>query len=269
MNGEYRDHWESHFQLVSCHIQRHRKELYPDYKHNLPITLHELASNESSGYLSQIGYTLRHLLTKADKSRIYSRAAAYCIEYLSRNSPHLEDKIYEFIQIRSINRRTRRNRPWHWHRIFRHRLQVDQLLYIAGLYRYRRGLTNFEKLVNVDKKRKEYQFEVCSIFSVNWRNKPDPIFGTSLPYKYMCHLEYFINTLPQAEPYTPLIDMCRTKAFSPWSMLFPALSRQARRAITAYLERVQSELWNQDSQVAWYIIGQPMVNGPNVSIIRS
>jgi len=238
MNGEYRDHWESNFELVSCHIQRQYRHLSPGYNHNLSLTLPKLASNKCHGPFGLIGDTLRHLLTKADKSRIYSRAAAYCIEYLSRNSPHLEDKKYEFIQIRSINQRTRRNRPWHWHRTFRHRLQVDQLLYQQISYRHRRGLTNFEKLVNLNEKSKHFPFYVCSIFSVNWGNNPGHIFGTPLPYKYMCYLEYLVKILPRAEPYTPLIDMCRTKAFSPSSMFFPVLSRQARRAIAEYLERV-------------------------------
>jgi len=68
----------------------------------------------------------------------------------------------------------------------------------------------------------------------------------------MMYLEYLVETLPLAGRYPLLIDLCKTKAFAPMSMMFPAPSRQARRAIDKYLERMElednAELESQDNR---------------------
>ena len=249
LKGRYCDDWESNFALGFWHIRRQHRTLYLAFKSNLSESIRLLTSNGScrAQFYDQIGYTFRNILTKADKSRMYSRAAAYCIQFLSNHDSELRPEAHGFIQIRSINRRIRQHRPWHWHRTFRHRLQTDQLLHTYNPPRYS-VIISFAEMLKVEKDPGCDSIWACSIFSGNW-NSRDKTPSSKLPYKYMTYLEYLVEILPQAEPYIPLINMCRTKTFSRMSIAFPALSRRARRMMAEYLERAESTIGTGDLNV--------------------
>lgn len=240
IHGRYCDDWEANYALAIFHIQRQFRELSWHWSHNLGTALWDLStlSDRRNKACNQIGFTLRHVLTKQDKCRIFSRAAAYCMNYLSNLNSDLSKEAHRIIKLWSTSRRIRQVRPWHWHRTFRRRVRhVDQLLYTTSGHGY--SLANFTDIVNMYKDNKQESFSVCSIFSVNWRNvkEKDTYNWSKLPYEYICYLEYFIKILPRAGPYAPLIDMCRTRTFSPMSMVFPVLSRRAQRVIADYLKR--------------------------------
>ena len=246
IKGRSCDDWESNFALGFWHIRRKHRKVYIHHSNNLAASMSpSLTSNGhyEAHFVGQIGYTLRNILTKEDKSRIYSRAAAYCIQFLSNHDSELSPEAQGFIQIRSINKRIRQHRPWHWHRTFRHRLHTDQLLYINDRTRY--PFLNFQQMLDMDEENKESEIRPYSIFSINWSYK-DNIAYPGLPYRYMSYLEYLVEILPQAEPYIPLINMCRTKTFSRMSIAFPALSRRARRMMAEYLERAESTIGTGD-----------------------
>jgi len=59
-------------------------------------------------------------------------------------------------------------------------------------------------------------------------------------------MEYLITILPRAGKFPPLIHLCRTKSFAPMSMMFPDRSRSARRAIGAYLSRMDAGVVEDD-----------------------
>jgi len=50
----------------------------------------------------------------------------------------------------------------------------------------------------------------------------------------------------RAGGFSPLIHLCKTKVFVPMSMMFPDESRKARRAIAAYLDRMEAEIIEND-----------------------
>jgi len=59
-------------------------------------------------------------------------------------------------------------------------------------------------------------------------------------------MEYLITILPRAGRFPPLIHLCGTKSFAPMSMMFPDLSLRARRAIGAYLIRMDADVVDDD-----------------------
>jgi len=251
MSTEDSTNWKEDFAMAAFYLQKQHRNLHAHrLNDNLYATFLYISGLNPGKVNEQLGNTFQHLLTNTNKSRILAGAASYCFQYISDYKSDLEQGLYRPIHIRSISRKIRQTRPWHWHRTFRSRLRTDQLLFKEGM---QFPLTSLRKQVNKAKKDKNYQFFVRSIFSVDWKNGPSETRYLS-PYFYMCYLDYFIKILPHTEPYAPLIKMCRTKTLSPMSTFFPALSRRARRVIGDYLERAESELGNGDVEVKWYII---------------
>jgi len=166
------------------------------------------------------------------------------MEKLTNKRHFIREEAQKLLCIRGINKRIRRLRPWNWHRTFRHRVPVDQLLFTHFIRKEEYALSNFGKLAHMGEEDKEAPFWVCSITSVDWKNikSTGNTRESGTLYDYMCYLEYLIKILPKAEPYTPLIDLCKAKAFSPMSIALPDLSRRARSVIADYLERVEYEV---------------------------
>jgi len=242
INGQYHDDWKGNYILEFFYLRgKTRKCQFDKGSGNIYDVLDYLSWRWSRAVNVQIGFKFQQILTEANKSRILSRAAAYCFQYLSNDNSELGKGPHRFIHIRSTSRRIRQIRPWYWHMTFRRRLRTDRLLCMC---RRRSPLTSFKMLANIARAadvEDEAECAVRSIFSVDWGKWLHDDYSF-LPYHYMCHLEDFIEILPQAESYAPLIDMCKTKTLSHMSTFFPALSRRARRVIADYLERVESEL---------------------------
>jgi len=190
--------------------------------------------------------TLRLVLNKADEAYIISKAAMSCLEYLC-DSSFTDEHDQEHLQILGGDRNYRKTRPWRWHQrrscrglarkvIVQHELFSDFCQY---------SLTTYGKLFSKNHFGYVDIYPIHSLPWIHW-NFDNNDHLTKPFYNYRGYLEYLVILLPRAGRFSPLIHLCKTKAFVPMSMMFPDRSRKARRAIAAYLDRMEAEIIEND-----------------------
>ena len=172
---------------------------------------------------------------------IISRAAAYCLQFLADVVlTHQEAKNH--FTIGCIGKTKRRASPYVWNRRYRHGFRKRHV-FIGVYYADKKcvSLSTYEKLLT-----KEYPyrplFSVTSMRWHKWKTSDWTPEAFEVWYQYMVILEYLPLILLRAGKFPPLIRLSRTRSFAPLSMLFPDLSRRARRAITVYLDRMDSKI---------------------------
>jgi len=240
MRSTYSNDWMSNYALASLYLHVPRRN--PDFHNSHIMTdvlfgckIYEVEPFQNTFAPNIFERTIRRHFPPTGNSHILSRAAAYCLQTLFDNSPSAQREARKLLQIGKLNRKIRKSYPWRWHKRTRSRLQADQqVLRYQSLYS-RSQLTTFGTISN---RHNAYSFDIYSVFDFpqiphdGWRD---------LPFRYLSVMEYFIDILPLAGRYAPLVDLCSKRSFSPMSMLFPDLSKVARRAIGDYLVRTTRE----------------------------
>ena len=191
-------------------------------------------------YVDAIADTLRHRLDDSERQTILSRAAASCLDYVC-DIARTREEAHIHLKMRWIDREKRKTRPWRWH--MRSGSRVFQKRTVLSNERFSRtpSISTYGKIT---KDLDEYHFR---IFSCNFFDWFEPRKRRHDWYHYLAALENMCRYLPLAARYTPLIDLCKTKVFAPMSMMFPTLSRRARRKMAEYLERMEVGDGIQDS----------------------
>jgi len=212
------------------------------------------ADDGSADVTSRLINTFQPVLTNADRLRIFSRAALYFLQFLC-DSNITKGEAKRHLKVVGLEKRRRNSSPWKWHRLTSaHKIPKNEKRLV--LYKDYVGNTseNFCQSYALLPKRVLLSYAgIYSFASFDWKNV-----GSSWEqchqrwYTYLSYLDYLVEILPLAGRYPPLIDLCKTKAFAPMSMMFPAISRRARRAIDKYLKRMEleddAELQSQDNR---------------------
>ena len=192
--------------------------------------------------------TFQLLLDKSDKALIISKAAMYCLQYLCDPS-HTRKMAQWHLGIRQMDRNHRRTRPLQWHlqASCRDLSKKPVITVLADLISPKNfTLTTYGRFCGG---KKYFYYRIFSLHSqqwIDWKPSPyNPLKAQSWS-KYLTLLEYLPAILPHAGKFQPLIHLCKTKAFAPLSMMFPDLSRRARRAICAYLDRMDADIVEYD-----------------------
>ena len=182
------------------------------------------------------------VLTKTDEALIVSKAAMFCLEYLCDLS-FTQKYAQNHYKILGTDRQYRKTRPWLWHQrrscrdLARKVIVQDELL--DDFFQY--SLTTYGRLFSKNDFRYGDIYPLHSFPWIRWNfvnyDHPAKPF-----YQYRSFLEYLVIILPRAGKYSPLMHLCKTKAFAPMSMMFPDHSRNARRAIAAYLNRMEADI---------------------------
>jgi len=198
--------------------------------------------------------TFQQILNDVEISLIIAKAATYCLQYVCDVAP-TKQEAGRHLDIGERNRRKRKLLPWQWHRRDSPRnFSQKQLLSEVFHYLYnQKRYCYFLRLFNYGALSRRPDLAHKSIYSPDsfdwtlWNsNEARP---AQLWHQFLSPLEYIITLLPRAGRYEPLIHLCRTKTFAPMSMMFPDISRRARRAIAAYLERMDSsEILNEEDR---------------------
>jgi len=186
--------------------------------------------------------TLRLVLNKADEALIISKAAMSCLEYLCHSS-FTDEHVQEHLQILGVDRNYRKTQPWRWHQQRSCRGLARKVIVQHGLFNNscRYSLTTYGKLFSRTYFGHDKIYPLHSLPWIHWNfcnndHQAKPF------YQYRGYLEYLVILLPCAGRFSPLIHLCKTKAFVPMSMMFPDRSRKARHAIAAYLNRIEAEI---------------------------
>ena len=242
MTGKYQNDWIAHYTVTSHYLlPGSRKPILPD-KDNLFNALNEFSKTPPSLYVISsdiLGDACRRLATDVQKSQILSRAAAYCLQIICDPSHLIRKTSQGYLQIGKLNRRTRKLYPWKWHRQSWSRLQVNQPIFmVSHLHSNRYVLSTFRKLFDHSTGSASAHVGFSSVYQSHHENIV--AFRSLMVNRYLNHLNYFIQILPCAGRYTELINLCKTRSFSAMSMVFPELSREARREIAEYLERMKT-----------------------------
>jgi len=196
--------------------------------------------------------TFQPVLTKADRLRIFSRAALYCLQFLC-DSNITKGEAKRHLKVVGLEKERRNSSPWKWHRLTSaHKIPKNEkrLVLYKDVWERTSVFQSYAILPKIPDPRHK---RIYSFASFDWKNVWSS--WEQCPqrwFKYLSYLEYLVEILPLAGRYPSLIDFCKTKAFAPISMMFPALSRRARRLIGEYLKRMEleddAELENQDNR---------------------
>ena len=198
--------------------------------------------------------TFRPVLTKDDRLRIFSRAAFYCLQFLCDSNITMGEA-KRHLKVGGLEKKRRNSSPWKWHRLTSaHKIPKNEKRLV--LYKDYVGITS-EKFCQsyalLPKRVLLPHAGIYSFASFDWKDAGrSSERGSQRWNTYSNYLAYLVEILPLAGRYPPLIDLCKTKAFAPMSMMFPAISRRARRAIDKYLKRMEleddAELQSQDNR---------------------
>lgn len=189
--------------------------------------------------MEKITSTFQRLLTSEEMSSIISKGVAYCLQVILNRRPETRKKQNVCLQIMKLSGKLRFIYPWRWHRGSSSRLRMHQGM--DGLYsrrRYKRFA--FRDVINSERHQKKFPvpvFPVAFMHRLAGLKDPCPRWTIIWSHYRYC-LKDLIELLPEAGRYPPLIHLCKTGAFSPLSMAFPALSHRARLEIKRYLDRV-------------------------------
>jgi len=197
----------------------------------LTSTLHELAFQGSKKL--RITRTFRHLINNAERVRIVSLAAAFCLETLCELS-HIQENYQKPLNISWINKTRRKTRPWQWHRQHPYcNLRATKTRFTRTLD-VSRGSDHFLNYARIRgwNRNSAVHLPYADARTAIW---------TDDGFKYATVMRYLIKILPLAGGYAPLIQLCKTRSFSTLSIWTPVLSRRARRSIAEYLERMEGE----------------------------
>jgi len=226
---KYSDHWETNLSFAVTWICRPPRRVQ--------ITWSGFASIIQDICLPPGIFTIPS--NTVEELGIISRAAAYCLQFLA-DVVLTHQEVKNHFTIDCIHKKKRRASPYVWNRRYPHRFRRRHV-FIGVYYADKKyvSLSTYEKLLT-----KEYPYRpLFSVTSMRWHKwktsdwTPETF---EVWYQYMVILEYLPLILPCAGKFPPLIHLCRTKCFAPLSMLFPYLSRRARRAIAVYLDRMDS-----------------------------
>jgi len=242
LKGKYIHHWRMNLIFTAYYLGGNLRIPIPAFD-NFSTAIQKMSYIPDSSVLTD---TFRLLLSKADEALIISKAAMYCLEYLCDRSRTRKDT-KRHIQIPKMHRNYRKTRPWRWHQ--RHpdlcrdltRTPVFLTNRFPSSRSQRLSLTTYGRLFA------ELFFEHDPIYTVHsrrWIHWRSDFYNSNYTakafFKYLALMEYLITILLRVGRFPPLIHLCRTRSFSPMSMMFPDLSLQARRAIGAYLDRMDS-----------------------------
>jgi len=201
------------------------------------------ADDGSADVTSRLINTFQPVLTKGDRLRIFSRPAFYCLQFLC-NSNITKGEAKRHLKVAGMEKKRRNSSPWKWHRLTSaHQIPKNEKRLVLYTRSWRAKSQSFCQSYAVLPKIPDPRHKlIYSFASFDWKNV-----GSSWEqcpqrwFKYLSYLEYLVEILLLAGRYPPLIDLCKTKAFAPMSMMFPAFSRRTRRAIDKYLERMELE----------------------------
>jgi len=232
---------------VHCIKPLHRDVELPTYTRIWEVIRYifrEQGDYNTAVLMSRMVNNFQPHLTKADQLQIFSRAALYCLQFLC-DASRRKDEAERHLKVVGLEKKRRNSRPWQWHRqTSAHNIPKNEkrLVFLKdplGRQRYNSCLS-YAELANV----RALNFtQIYSCASFDWAKANDKSrlhFDIGWLF-YLAYLEYITEILPLAGRYPPLIEFCRTKAFAPMSMMFPALSRRARREIDKYLQRMELE----------------------------
>jgi len=203
--------------------------------------------------------TFQPLLTKADHLRIFSRAALYCLQFLC-DSNITKGEAKRHLKVSGMEKRRRNSSPWKWHRLTSvHNISKNEKRPVLYTNSWRQNSLNlYQSYAVLPELMASYAIRIYSFGSFDWKNVGSQQQCRQQWYMYFAYLEYLVDILPLAGRYPPLIDFCKTKTFAPMSMMVPALSRRARRAIDKYLKRMEfeddAELESQDNRYVFKFI---------------
>jgi len=189
--------------------------------------------------------TFQQLLSKADEALIISKAAIHCLEYLCDLS-RTRKEAKRHLQIRQTDRNCRKTRPWKWHQRASCRDFARTLVLTVKPYLhpndYRLTLTAYRRLYASNAFQNPAVYSLHSLQWIHWRSNKYIDHTPQVSFEYLNLLQYLVTILPRAGRFPPLIHLCKTKAFTPMSMMFPDQSRKARRAIGNYLNRMDTSI---------------------------
>jgi len=248
LKGKYVDHWQMNLIFTDKYLERSMRTYIPAFD-SFSKAIQTMIGIPDTSVLTN---TFRLLLSKTDETLIISKAAMYCIEYLTDRS-RTRKGTKRHIQVPEMHRNYRRLRPWRWHRrqegLYRDITRTPVLLRgrYASLCSQRLCLTTYGRIFA-----REY-FQHHPIYTVH--SRPWDQLGSEFHnsdnareifQKYCALMEYLITILPRAGRFPPLIHLCRTKSFAPMSMMFQDQSRRTRRAIEAYLCQMDAGVDDDD-----------------------
>ena len=241
LKGKYMNDWAMNMRFTNLCLARYPQLHLSQSNDSSDDNIMKFAFMEDNRYLVN---TFRQLLTKTDKALIISKAAMFFLGHLCDLSSTRKDT-REYLHIPEVERKYRTTRPWRWHRRRSYHDPVKKVF--VKKYWYRRGpgscLTYGEPFNKVDLPFNSI-YPLSSLpwmhFKFNTREIFNP-FASGPLWKYHDFLGYLVIILPHAARFLPLIHLAKTKPFAPMSRIFPNLSVRARRAIAAYLDRVEND----------------------------
>jgi len=188
--------------------------------------------------------TFQRFLNKRDKGLIISKAAIHCLEYLCDLS-RTRTEAKRHLQIRQTDRNCRKIHPWKWHRraSCRDFARTPVLIVKPDWHpsdNRRLTLTTYRRLYANNAFPRQVVYALHSLQWIHWRSDEYIDDTPEISFEFLSLLQYLATILPRAGRFPPLIHLCKTKAFAPMSMMFPDQSRQARRAIGDYLNRMDN-----------------------------
>jgi len=195
-------------------------------------------------FTSKVINNFQPLLTNADRLRIFSRAALYCLQFLC-DSNITKGEAKRHLKVAGMEKKRRNSNPWKWHRLTSaHKIPKNEkrpLIYMNS-WLHNPRLTFCQSYAVAPKRLLPSHIEIYYFSSFDWKDAGrSSERGSQRWDTYWGYLAYLVEILPLAGRYPPLIDLCKTKAFAPMSMMFPENSRRARRAIDEYLKRMELE----------------------------
>jgi len=190
----------------------------------------------------------RLVVNKEDEALIISKAAMFCLEYLCDLLSTRRDAL-RHLRVPRADQKYGKTRPWRWYqRRSCHGLARKVIVQKARLlYFFQYSLTTYGRFFY------QHHFKNTSIFPphslpwIHWNFRNDYYWAKPF-HQYCGFLEYLVILLPRAGRFSPLIHLCKTKVFVPMSMMFPDQNRKTRRAMVAYLNRMESDIFENDTE---------------------
>jgi len=251
LKGKYMSHWRMNLIFTAYYLDVSIQIDIPPFN-SFSSAISKLFAPD----IPVLTNTFQQLLNKTDEGLIISKAAMYCLKYLSDRS-HTRKDTQRYIRVQEMYWNSRRLRPWRWHRrragLCRDIAKTPILFnnVFSASSRRRLSLTTYGRLFA-----REY-FQLYAIYTVHsrpwdhWESEShDGHYAGETLHKYCALMEYLSNILPRAGRFRPLIHFCRTKSFAPMSIIFPDQSRRARRAIEAYLCRMDTGVDDDDGKIS-------------------
>jgi len=205
LKGKYIDHWENNLIFTANYLETSIRIHHPSFD---TFSMAIQAMQYTPKTLG-IGNTFRQLLSKTDEALIISKAAIYCIEYLTDRSRTRKDK-KRHIRVPDMHRNFRKIRPWRWHR----RQQTRDLARIPVLFeripssssRNKISLTTYGRLFA---KSHFFHHPKHTVHSRPWNHRRSGFrngdnAGETL-HEYCALVDYLSTILPRAGRFPPLI----------------------------------------------------------------